>query len=359
MGNIFGTCFRIATFGESHGKGVGCIIDGCPPGLKILESEIQEELNRRRPGQSDITTPRDEKDQLEILSGVFENHTTGAPIMLLVRNKNQKSSDYDSLKNIFRPSHADFTYEKKFGIRDYRGGGRASARETIARVASGAIAKKFLEKQGITIKAFVSGVGRIHLDEKIAEIKLANIEKNIVRCPNLKKAKEMEKLILLAKRKGDSVGGVITCLVQNPPIGLGEPCFDKLDADLAKAMLSIPATKGFEIGDGFVASTKYGSENNDEFFSDKTGIHTKTNHSGGILGGISNGEDVYFRIAFKPTATISLPQKTINKQGENVNLEKIGGRHDPCVVPRAVPIVEAMTALVIMDRFLRNKTLCK
>ncbi len=359
MGNIFGHCFRVTTFGESHGAAVGCVIDGCPPNIEISETEIQKDLERRRPGQSKITTPRDEKDKIEILSGIFKNQTTGTPIMLLVRNKNQKSSDYDHLKNVFRPGHADFTYEKKFGIRDFRGGGRSSARETIARVAAGTIAKKFLQAQGITITAFVSAVGKIQLDNDFEKIEFRNIEKNIVKCPDLKIAQKMEETILSAKEKGDSVGGIISCIVQNAPIGLGAPAFDKLDADLAKAMLSIPATKGFEIGDGFLATTKYGSENNDGFYADQTGIHTKTNHSGGILGGISNGENINFKVAFKPTATISLAQKTVNKQGENICLEKVGGRHDPCVVPRAVPIVEAMAALVLMDHFLRNKALGK
>ncbi len=263
MGNVFGRCFRISTFGESHGVAVGCVIDGCPPNIEISEQEIQRELDRRRPGQSNITTSRDEKDQVEILSGVFENRTTGAPIALLVRNKNQKSSDYDKLKDVFRPGHADFTYEKKFGIRDFKGGGRASARETIARVASGAIAKKFLQKQGIEITGFVSSVGNLSLETNLENIDFQNIEKNIVRCPDLGIAKKMEEAILSAKKKGDSLGGIVSCVVQNVPIGLGEPVFDKIDADLAKAMLSIPATKGFEIGDGFVATTKCGSENND------------------------------------------------------------------------------------------------
>jgi len=357
MGNFFGRCFRITTFGESHGVAFGCVIDGCPSNLEISEQDIQTELDRRRPGQSEIATSRDEKDRVEILSGVFEGKTTGAPIAFLIRNKDQHSADYDELKNIFRPGHADFTYEKKFGIRDFRGGGRASARETISRVAAGAIAKKFLAKQGIKITGFVSSVGELSLANNFENINFKNIEKNIVRCPDLSIAKKMEDAILLAKKKGDSLGGVVSCVVQNVPVGLGEPCFDKLDADLAKAMLSIPATKGFEIGDGFLASTKKGSENNDEFFSDKDGIHTKTNHAGGILGGISNGENINFRVAFKPTPTISIAQKTVDKKGENIDLKNIRGRHDPCVVPRAVPVVEAMTALVLVDHFLRDRAI--
>lgn len=336
-GNTFGQLFRVTTFGESHGGAVGCVVDGCPPGIQISEKDIQKDLNRRKPGQSKITSPRQEEDKIEILSGVFEGKTTGTPIMMMVKNMDARPEDYEKLKDIFRPSHADFTYEKKYGIRNWQGSGRASARETLTRVAAGAIAKKFLkEKLGIEFLAFVEQVGEIKTkDKKITE--------------------EMIKLIEKVRDEGDSIGGVIRGIIKNVPIGLGDPVFDKLSADLGKAMLSIPAVKGFEIGSGFEGAKMKGSEHNDSFFIDENGkIRTKTNFSGGIQGGISNGEDIIFRVAFKPVSTIRKAQKTVNKNGQEVILEATG-RHDPCVLPRAVPIVEAMAALVIMDHYLRNK----
>ncbi|MFA6532503.1 MAG: chorismate synthase [Patescibacteria group bacterium] len=336
-GNTFGQLFRVTTFGESHGGAVGCVVDGCPPGLKISTEDIQKDLDRRRPGQSKITSPRNEEDKIEILSGVSEGKTTGTPIMLMVKNKDARSQDYEKLKNIFRPSHADFTFQKKFGIRDWRGSGRSSARETLARVAAGAIAKKFLkEKIGIEFLAFIEQVGEIKTKhEKIT--------------------KEMIKLIEKVRDEGDSIGGIIRGVIKNVPIGLGEPVFDKLSADLGKAMLSIPAVKGFEIGSGFAGAKMRGSEHNDSFFTDENGrIRTKTNFSGGIQGGISNGETIQFRVVFKPVSTIRKEQNTVDLNGKDVKLEATG-RHDPCVLPRAVPIVEAMAALTIMDHFLRNK----
>ena len=339
-GNTFGQLFRVTTFGESHGGAVGCVVDGCPPGLEISESDIQKDLDRRKPGQSKITSPRKEEDKIEILSGIFEGKTTGTPIMMMVKNKDARPEDYEKLKDIFRPSQADFTYEKKYGIRNWRGGGRASARETLARVAAGAIAKNFLRvKLDIEFLAFIEQVGEIKTkDKKITE--------------------KIIKLIEKVRDEGDSVGGVIRGEIKNVPIGLGEPVFDKLSADLGKAMLSIPAVKGFEIGSGFEGAKMKGSQHNDSFLTDKTGqIRTKTNFSGGIQGGISNGEDIFFRVAFKPVSTIRKEQDTVNLKGQNVKLEATG-RHDPCVLPRAVPIVEAMAALVIMDHYLRNKTLC-
>ena len=331
-GNTFGTLFRVTTFGESHGGVVGCVVDGCPPGLKIAKEDIQKDLDRRKPGQNSITTPRKEQDEIHILSGVCDGVTTGVPIMLLAWNLDARPHEYIKLKNIFRPGHADFTYQQKFGIRDWRGSGRASARETLARVAAGAIAKKFLkEKLGIKFLAFVEQVGGI-------EIKIIQ---------------EMIKIIEAVKNEGDSVGGVIKGTIKNVPAGLGEPVFDKLSADLGKAILSIPAVKGFEIGSGFDGAKMKGSQHNDPFFVDKKNkIRTRTNFSGGIQGGISNGEDIWFRVAFKPVSTIKKAQKTVNKQKQEIILEATG-RHDPCVLPRAVPIVEAMAALVIMDHFLR------
>jgi len=337
-GNTFGQLFRVTTFGESHGGAVGCVVDGCPPGLEISVEDIQKDLDRRRPGQSQITSPRKEEDKIEILSGVFEGKTTGTPILLLAKNKDARSQDYEILKTLFRPGHADFTFQKKFGIRDWRGSGRASARETLARVAAGAIAKKFLkQKIGIEFLAFVEQVGEIKTkDKKITE--------------------EMIKLIEKVRDEGDSVGGVIRGEIKNVPVGLGEPVFDKLSADLGKAMLSIPAVKGFEIGSGFSGVKMKGSQHNDSFMADENGkIRTKTNFSGGIQGGISNGETINFRVAFKPVSTIRKEQNTVNLKGQNVKLEATG-RHDPCVLPRAVPIVEAMAAIVIMDHYLRNQT---
>lgn len=355
MSNSFGNNFKITTFGESHGKAIGVVIDGCPANLSINISDIQEELNRRKPGQSKITTQRNESDAVQILSGIFENKTLGTPIALLIENKDAKSKDYENIKDTYRPSHADFTYQKKYGIRDYRGGGRASARETTARVAAGAIAKKLLLQQNITTTAFVSAVKDITLTKDYKQLNFNKIEENIVRCPDAEIANKMITLIEETKQKGDSLGGIITCVVQNCPIGLGEPVFDKLEAQLAKAMLSIPAVKGFEIGSGFAGTKLYGSQHNDTFISKNGNIETATNNSGGVQGGISNGMDIVFKVAFKPTATIMQEQNTVDKSGKEIKL-KIDGRHDPCVLPRAVPIVEAMTNLVLADLYLQAKT---
>ncbi len=354
-GNTFGTLFRITSFGESHGPAIGVVIDGCPAGLDIDKEFIQKQMDRRKPGQSAITTQRNEDDEVHILSGVFEGKSTGAPIALVIYNKDHKPEDYDRFKDVFRPSHADYTYEAKYGIRDHRGGGRSSARETATRVAAGAIAQMLIAKEKVSIKAFVSQVGNIKLDKSYQELDLDSIDSNIIRCPDPETAERMITLIEETRKAGDSVGGVITCVIQNCPVGLGEPVFDKLHADLGKAMLSINAVKGFEIGSGFAAAGMKGSEHNDEF--EKTGdkVSTKTNHSGGIQGGISNGEDIYFRVAFKPVATINKEQNTVSSSGENTTIEG-KGRHDPCVVPRAVPVVEAMAALVITDHLLRSKT---
>ncbi len=356
-GSTFGQLFRVTTFGESHGGAVGCVIDGCPPALEISTEDIQRDLNRRKPGQSKITTPRKEEDKIEILSGVFEGKTTGTPIMLMAKNKDARPKDYEKLKNIFRPSHADFTYEKKYGFCNWKGSGRASARETLARVAAGAIAKKFLRvKLAMEFLAYVEQVGEIRMkDVGVGHVRPEQIESNIIRCPDSNIAKKIIGLIEKIRNEGDSVGGVICGVIKNTPAGLGEPVFDKLSADLGKAMLSIPAVKGFEIGSGFEGVKMKGSQHNDSFFVDGNGnIRTKTNFSGGIQGGISNGESIYFRVAFKPVSTIKKSQKTVNRQNQDVMLEATG-RHDPCVLPRAVPIVEAMAALTIMDHYLRNK----
>jgi len=352
-GNTFGKLFRITTFGESHGVGIGVVIDGCPAGLTIDESFIQKQLSRRKPGQSAITTSRSEDEQFEILSGVFERKSTGAPISIFIRNKDTKPEDYLHLKDVYRPNHADFTYEEKYGIRDYRGSGRASARETVARVLGGSVAQLLLSHHQITIHAFVSSVGKITMEQNIESVDLSLIDTNIVRCPDAIIAKQMEDYILSIKEAGDSIGGCITCVIKGVPIGLGEPVFDKLHADLAKAMMSINAVKGFEIGDGFSSTLRRGSEHNDLFISSDKGIKTATNNSGGIQGGISNGETIYFRIAFKPVSTIMQEQQSVDKNGNAVALAG-KGRHDPCVVPRAVPIVESMAALVIADHLLRN-----
>ena len=352
-GNTFGKLFRITTFGESHGAGIGVVIDGCPAGLTIDESFIQKQLSRRKPGQSAITTSRSEDEQFEILSGVFEEKSTGAPIAIFIRNKDTKPEDYLHLKDVYRPNHADFTYEEKYGIRDYRGSGRASARETVARVLGGSVAQLLLNHHQITIHAFVSSVGKISLEQNIESIDLSLIDSNIVRCPDAVIAKQMEEYILSIKETGDSIGGCITCVIKGVPVGLGEPVFDKLHADLAKAMMSINAVKGFEIGDGFSSTLRKGSEHNDLFISSDKGIKTATNNSGGIQGGISNGETIYFRVAFKPVSTIMQEQQSVDKNGNAVALAG-KGRHDPCVVPRAVPIVESMAALVIADHLLRN-----
>jgi chorismate synthase len=352
-GNSFGHLFKLTTFGESHGEALGGIIDGCPAGLKIDLAMVQEDLARRKPGQSHIVTQRKEEDEVKFLSGIYEGMTTGAPIGFVIYNQNQKSKDYDHMQDAFRPSHADYTYETKYGIRDHRGGGRSSARETACRVVAGAVAKQILTQSGIKIFAYVSQVQNIRLEKKYSEIDPSAIEKNIVRCPDEQTAQQMIDLIEQVRKQGDTVGGIVTCVAKHVPAGLGEPCFDKLHADLGKAMLSINAVKGFEYGAGFDSIKQKGSEQND-LFVNRNGIRTLTNNSGGIQGGISNGEDIYFRVAFKPVATVMQKQKTVNKAGEEVILEG-RGRHDPCVLPRAVPIVEAMTALVLVDHLLLNR----
>jgi len=352
--NSYGTLFRISTFGESHGPAIGVIIDGCPAGLAIDETFIQSELNRRKPGQSKITTQRKEDDTFKILSGVFEGQSTGTPIAIVIENQDQRSKDYSHIQNTFRPSHADYTYEAKYGVRDYRGGGRSSARETAARVAAGAIAKLLLKKSGVEINAFVSQVGELKSPHYL-QLDLTKTEDNIVRCPDPATAEKMIALIDQVRLERDTIGGVVTCVIKNTPVGLGEPVFDKLHAELGKAMLSINAVKGFEYGSGFEGVTLRGSQHNDEFINEAGKIRTKTNHSGGVQGGISNGEDIYFNVAFKPVATIMQDQNTVDKEG-NEAVVSGKGRHDPCVVPRAVPIVEAMAALVIADFYLRAKT---
>ncbi len=354
MSNSYGTLFRISTFGESHGPAIGVIIDGCPAGLSIDEAFIQRELDRRKPGQSKITTQRKEDDTFRILSGVFEGKSTGTPIAIVIENQDQRSKDYSHIAETFRPSHADYTYESKYGVRDYRGGGRSSARETAARVAAGAVAKLLLARQNIHIQAFVSRVGDI-VAPHYTTLDLNKTEDNIVRCPDDKIAAEMIALIDQVRLERDTIGGIVTCVIKNTPVGLGEPVFDKLHAELGKAMLSINAVKGFEYGSGFAGITLRGSEHNDEFYNEGGRIRTKTNFSGGIQGGISNGEDIYFNVAFKPVATIMQDQATVDKHGNETSVSG-KGRHDPCVVPRAVPIVEAMAALVLADFFLRNKT---
>lgn len=349
-GNIFGSVFRVTTFGESHGHSIGGVIDGCPAGVRLDLNVIQKDLNRRRPGQSAIVTQRKEPDKVTLFSGIFEGKTTGTPIGFAIHNTDQKSKDYSHIQDNYRPSHADYVYDEKYGFRDYRGGGRSSARETATRVVAGAIAKQFLSP--ITIDAYVSAVGSLKLKTNPSEVNLSKIEENIVRCPDPKMASEMEDLIKKIRKNGDTVGGIITCVIKNVPAGLGEPVFNKLHAELGKAMLSINAVKGFEYGSGFEGTQKKGSEHNDLFNSDGS---TKTNYSGGIQGGISNGMDIYFNVAFKPVATIMQNQPTINSKGEEVQMQG-KGRHDPCVVPRAVPIVEAMAALVLADFTLIKRT---
>jgi len=348
-GNTFGNLFKLTTFGESHGEAIGGIIDGCPAGLEIDFNEVAIDMARRKPGQSKITTQRKEPDQVKFLSGIFEGKTTGTSIGFIIENTNQKSKDYSHIKDVYRPSHADFTYDKKYGHRDYRGGGRTSARETACRVAAGSIAKQLLN--GIKINAFVSSVGAIYIDKPYQELNFSTIESNVVRCPDEEVAHKMISKIEEIKKAGDTIGGTVMCVLQNVPIGLGEPVFDKLHAQLGKAMLSINAVKGFEYGAGFCSTTMKGSEHNDLFNKDGT---TKTNLSGGIQGGISNGMDIYFRVAFKPVATLIQKQKALDTQGNIVDMQG-KGRHDPCVVPRAVPIVEAMAALVLADFYLLNK----
>ncbi len=349
--NTFGRKFTLTTFGESHGEAIGGVVDGMPAGIDIDMDFIQSELNRRRPGQSRITTGRKEADKVEILSGVFEGKSTGCPIGFIVRNTNQHSSDYENIRNVFRPSHADFTYTSKYGIRDHRGGGRSSARITISRCVGGALAKLALKQKGIDIQAYTSQIGDITVDEDYRQLDLTTTEDNPVRCPDQKKARMMEEYVLSMKEKGDTVGGIVTCVIKGCPVGLGEPEFDKLHASLGYAMLSINAAKGFEYGDGFACVSGHGSTQNDIFTSEEGKITTLTNHSGGIQGGISNGQDIYFRVAFKPVATILTEQDTVDKDGKKTTL-KVHGRHDPCVVPRAVPIVEAMAAMVILDNIL-------
>ena len=355
MGNSFGKLFKITTFGESHGVALGVIIEGCPAGLKIDEAKLIAEMQRRKPGQSKITTQRKEEDEFEIKSGIFEGVTTGTPIGIVINNSDQKSKDYSHISDKFRPSHADFTYFEKYGLRDYRGGGRSSARETAARVVAGAIAKQLLETKGITIQAYVSQVGDLKLAKSHSELDLAKAEENIVRCPDPAVAEEMIELIDSVRKDRDTIGGVVSCVIKNTPVGIGEPVFDRLHAELGKAMLSINAVKGFEYGSGFEGVKMRGSAHNDKFVQDGDKVRTLTNHSGGIQGGISNGEDIYFNVAFKPVATIMTDQDSVNEAGETVVVSG-KGRHDPCVVPRAVPIVEAMAALVIADYILLAKT---
>jgi len=358
MGNAFGQLFRVTTFGESHGGGVGVVIDGCPPNIDISDAEIQRDLDRRRPGQSKITTQRKEEDRCEILSGVFAGKTLGTSIAVLVRNKDARPEDYAQMKRAFRPSHADFTYEAKYGIRNWQGGGRASARETIGRVAAGAVAKKILSilYSEFEIVAYVAQIHEVIAKVNRSVVKMKDVDRNVVCCPDSTAAKRMEALIEQIRAEGDSVGGVIECVVRGVPPGLGEPVFDKLEADLAKAMLSLPATKGFEIGSGFAAARMRGSEHNDPFEMRAGKIRTATNNSGGVQGGISNGEEIYFRVGFKPTATIAREQKTVTASHKETRLSA-RGRHDPCVLPRAVPIVEAMATIVLCDHALRQRAI--
>jgi chorismate synthase len=360
MGNTFGHLFKIATYGESHGGGVGVIIDGCPPQVEITEAEIQVELDRRRPGQSKITTPRKESDTCEILSGVFEGKTLGTPISILVRNQDARSQDYDEMVETYRPSHADATYDAKYGIRNWQGGGRSSARETIGRVAAGAIAKKILHIfNGVEVIGYVKRIQDLEATIDPNTVTLAQVESNIVRCPDPNCAQQMIDRIEAIGKQGDSIGGVVECVVRNVPKGLGMPVFDRLEADIAKGVMSLPATKGFEIGSGFAGTLLTGSQHNDEFYTDDRGeIRTRTNRSGGTQGGISNGEDIIIRVAFKPTATIRKEQKTVTQAGVETTLAA-KGRHDPCVLPRAVPMVEAMVALVLCDHLLRHYGQCK
>ena len=348
-GNTFGKIFKLTTFGESHGEAIGGIIDGCPAGILLDFEAIKTEMQRRKPGQSSIVTQRKEEDEVQFLSGIFEGKTTGTPIGFLISNTNQKSQDYSEIKDSYRPSHADYVYQQKYGIRDYRGGGRSSARETASRVVGGAIAKQIIST--IKINAFVSSVGEIFIDKPYQDLDFSKIENNAVRCPDEATSLKMENYIKEIKKQGDTVGGTITCVIQNVPIGLGEPVFDKLHAELGKAMLSINAVKGFEFGSGFCGAKMNGSKHNDLYNEDGS---TKTNLSGGIQGGISNGMDIYFRVAFKPVATLLQKQEILTSKGEIID-QQGKGRHDPCVVPRAVPIVEAMAALVITDYFLLNK----
>jgi chorismate synthase len=357
MSNTIGKLFTFTSFGESHGVGIGGIVDGCPAGIELDEHYIQQELDRRKPGQSKIATPRKEDDKVEFFSGIFEGKTTGTPIAFIIRNQNQHSNDYDHLKEIYRPSHADFTYQQKYGIRDHRGGGRSSARETASRVVAGAIAKLVLRKLGVSIHAFTSQVGPIRMKATSGQVDLSAIEQNIVRCPEEDTAQAMIDYISELKKKGDSTGGSVSCVIKGVPVGWGEPVFDKLQARLAFSMLSINASHGFDYGTGFDGIALKGSEMNDSFTTINGRVTTKTNHSGGIQGGISNGQDIYFRVLFKPVATISQRQETINTSLQDTELQA-RGRHDPCVLPRAVPIVEAMAAMTLLDLYLnQNSTL--
>lgn len=355
MGNTFGHMFRITTWGESHGDAVGVVVDGCPPRLPLCEQDIQTELDRRRPGQSEISTQRKEGDRAQILSGVFDGETLGTPILIGVWNSDARSKDYDHMRRVYRPSHADFSYDAKFGIRNWKGGGRASARETIGRVAAGAIAKKLLEREfGVEIVGYVKQVWKLTAEVDTDSVSAQDVESNIARCPDQDMAVQMIERIKQARKDGDSLGGVVECVARGVPVGLGEPVFDKLEADLAKAVLSMPACKGFEVGSGFGGALQTGSQHNDPFYSDGGRIRTRTNNSGGIQGGISNGENIVIRAAFKPTATIMREQQTVDVDGNAVTLQG-RGRHDPCVLPRAVPIVESMTALVLADHALRQR----
>ncbi len=357
MSSTYGKIFKIATFGESHGAAIGVVVEGCPAGVTFDLEFIQQELDRRKPGQSRITTQRREADSVQVLSGVFEEKTTGTPISMVIWNEDQRSKDYSHIADQYRPSHADFTYQTKYGVRDYRGGGRSSARETAARVAAGALAKLVLADLGVTVQGYVSQVGKLKLEKEYHQLDLSLTDTNAVRCPDPVMAQEMFDYIDAIRKEGDSIGGIVSCVLKGVPVGWGEPVFDKLHAELGKAMLSINAVKGFEYGSGFAGVELLGSEHNDAFYTDEDGrVRTRTNHSGGIQGGISNGEDIFFNVAFKPVATIMQEQESINREGEKI-LVQGKGRHDPCVLPRAVPIVEAMAALVLVDFYLRDRTI--
>ncbi|MCP1383652.1 chorismate synthase [Runella sp. CRIBMP] len=357
MSSTYGKIFKIATFGESHGAAIGVVVEGCPAGVTFDLAFIQQELDRRKPGQSRITTQRREADTVQVLSGVFEEKTTGTPISMVIWNEDQRSKDYSHIADQYRPSHADFTYQTKYGVRDYRGGGRSSARETAARVAAGALAKLVLADLGVTVQGYVSQVGKLKLDKEYHELDLSLTDSNAVRCPDPVMAQSMFDYIDAIRKEGDSIGGIVSCVLKGVPVGWGEPVFDKLHAELGKAMLSINAVKGFEYGSGFAGVELLGSEHNDAFYTDEDGrVRTRTNHSGGIQGGISNGEDIFFNVAFKPVATIMQEQESVNREGEKI-LVQGKGRHDPCVLPRAVPIVEAMAALVLVDFYLRDRTI--
>lgn len=354
-GNTFGQIFRLTTFGESHGAAIGGVVDGCPAGLRISAAAVQEEIDRRRPGSTSLGTKRSESDTVEFFSGMLDGITLGTPIGFIIRNSDAKSADYEHLKDVYRPSHADLTWDRKYGVRDHRGGGRSSARETACRVVGGAIARQLLTAEGVQVSAFVRQVGNVLVEHAYTELDLAGVWGSDVRCPDPRAAASMTQLIEQVRSEGDSIGGSISCVVRGAPAGLGEPVFDKLHADLGKAMLSINAVKGFEVGSGSDAAGMRGSQHNDAIVSNGAGVHTATNRSGGIQGGISNGEDIFFTVSFKPPATIARAQQTVDREGRNVTLEA-RGRHDPCVVPRAVPIVEAMTCLVLADHLLRQRT---